>query len=70
MYSLMEHPPKKLKPLNLRENYDWLEEKEGKYFCKFCSVNPTLLRCLRENIKEEFFTNKGMSKTADPGRKA
>ena len=65
-----EHPPKKTNPQSMREKYDWLEEKDGKYTCKFCSVNPTLLRCQRENNRDDFFTNKGVSKTADPGRKA
>ena len=40
-----------------------------KIFCKFCSINPTLLKCIREHSKEEYFVNKGVAKAADPGRK-
>ena len=39
------------------------------YFCKFCSINPHLLKTLREHDREEYFVNKGVPKIADPGRK-
>ena len=39
------------------------------YFCKFCGINPYLLKTLREHDREEYFVNKGVPKTADPGRK-
>ena len=65
----MGQPPNKLKPLSLKERFNWLEEKQGIYFCKFCRIKPTLLMCLREHDREEYFVNKGVLKTSDPGRK-
>ena len=64
-----EHPPKKTKPQSMREKYDWLEEKDGEYYCKFCSVNPTLLRCQRENNRDDFLQIKAYRKLLTQGEK-
>ena len=64
----MEKPPKKLKIISLRERFSWLEEKQGMYFCKFCSIYPHLSKTLREHDREEYFVNKGVPKNADPDK--
>ena len=65
---LLSAKKKKLGPV--KERHSWIQEIDSLYFCKVCTKNPTFLRVLRINNKEEYFVNKGVPKGHDTGRKA
>ncbi|KAF4648414.1 hypothetical protein FOZ61_001691, partial [Perkinsus olseni] len=62
---------KKLAPV--KERFDWLievqgDDGKGRYFCAICSRDPVILKALGES--PEYFSNVGVEKSKDPGRKA
>ncbi|EER00196.1 hypothetical protein Pmar_PMAR017054 [Perkinsus marinus ATCC 50983] len=62
---------KKLAPV--KERFDWIievkgEDGNGRYFCSICSRDPVLLKAAEGKV--EYFTNVGVEKAKDPGRKA
>ncbi|KAF4663879.1 hypothetical protein FOL47_005516, partial [Perkinsus chesapeaki] len=69
-----EPKAKKKRLLPVKQRFDWIEEvaEQGRscYYCKICSNDVVLLKCLSDSGTQEYFTNLGVDKTQDPGRKA